>query len=286
MDKRAQILLKTLIEQHINDGQPVGSRALLQHSRLNISTATIRNIMSDLEALGFVESPHTSAGRVPTHKGYRFFVDTLLTIQPLEETALQDIRTQLTTHNTQELIHTAANLLSQLTQFVGIVMVPRQKHLAFRHVEFLPLSDTRILLIMVTQDGQVQNRILFTDKPYSSVMLNRASNYFNRTFVGKTFSEACHILQNELEQMQTDMNVLMRVALTTTQESLQTEDQIVISGGHHLLGIDSLSGNMQRLRKLFEAFERRTQLLALLTNSQQAEGIAIFIGQGKWLCAV
>ena len=277
MDKRAQILLKTLVEHYISDGQPIGSRTLLQHSGLDVSPATIRNVMSDLEQLGFITSPHTSAGRVPTQKGYRLFVDSLLTVQPLGNQAVQQLKSGLSSPNQHDLIASAADMLSQLTQFAGLVMIPKRKRLAFKHLEFLPLSETRILVIIVTSDGNVQNRIILTDKPYSSGELTQASNYFNSHYAGQTFEEVQQDLHSELKQMQGDMNRLMSAALDASSRQ-GDKDEVIIAGERNLLQVDELSTNVTSLRKLFELFERRTSLMQLLDNSQRAEGIQIFIG--------
>ncbi len=279
MDKRAQILLKTLVEHYISDGQPIGSRTLLQHSGLDVSPATIRNVMSDLEQLGFIASPHTSAGRVPTQKGYRLFVDSLLTVQPLGSQAVQQLKSGLSSPNPNELIASAADMLSQLTQFAGLVMIPKRKRIAFKHLEFLPLSETRILVIIVTSDGNVQNRIILTDKPYSSSELTQASNYFNSHYAGQTFEEVQQNLHAELQQMQSDMNRLMSAALAASNTQTKGDkDGVIIAGERNLLQVDELSTNVASLRKLFELFERRTSLMQLLDNSQHAEGIQIFIG--------
>ena len=277
MDKRAQILLKTLVEHYISDGQPIGSRTLLQHSGLDVSAATIRNVMSDLEQLGFIASPHTSAGRIPTQKGYRLFVDSLLTVQPLESQAIQTMRMGLNSPNQNELISSAADMLSQLTQFAGVVMIPKRQRVAFKHLEFLPLSDKRILVIIVTSDGNVQNRIILAEKPYSASELTQASNYFNANFSGQTFIEVQQKLHLELKQMQTDINQLMAAALEASSKA-GDNDGVVIAGERNLLQVDELSTNVNSLRKLFEIFERRTSLMQLLDNSQRAEGIQIFIG--------
>ena len=279
MDKRAQILLKTLVEHYISDGQPIGSRTLLQHSGLDVSAATIRNVMSDLEQLGFIASPHTSAGRIPTQKGYRLFVDSLLTVQPLETQAIQQLKSGLSSPNPTELIASAADMLSQLTQFAGLVMIPKRKRVAFKHLEFLPLSETRILVIIVTSDGNVQNRILMAEKKYSQSELTQASNYFNANFSGQTFEEVQQKLHIELQQMQSDMNRLMAAALEASSKAVDShKDGVVIAGERNLLQVDELSTNVSSLRKLFEIFERRTSLMQLLDNSQRAEGIQIFIG--------
>jgi heat-inducible transcriptional repressor len=279
MDKRAQILLKTLVEHYISDGQPIGSRTLLQHSGLDVSPATIRNVMSDLEQLGFIASPHTSAGRVPTQKGYRLFVDSLLTVQPLGSQAVQQLKSGLSSPNPNELINSAADMLSQLTQFAGLVMIPKRKRIAFKHLEFLPLSEKRILVIIVTSDGNVQNRIILADKPYSPSELTQASNYFNSHYAGQTFEEVQQNLHQELQQMQSDMNRLMSAALAASSAQAKGDkDGVIIAGERNLLQVDELSTNVTSLRKLFELFERRTSLMQLLDNSQHAEGIQIFIG--------
>jgi heat-inducible transcriptional repressor len=235
--------------------------------------------MSDLEQLGCIASPHTSAGRVPTQKGYRLFVDSLLTVQPLGSQAVQQLKSGLSSPNPNELINSAADMLSQLTQFAGLVMIPKRKRIAFKHLEFLPLSETRILVIIVTSDGNVQNRIILADKPYSSSELTHASNYFNSHYAGQTFEEVQQNLHSELQQMQSDMNRLMSAALAASSSQAKGDkDGVIIAGERNLLQVDELSTNVTSLRKLFELFERRTSLMQLLDNSQHAEGIQIFIG--------
>lgn len=277
MDKRAQILLKTLVEHYISDGQPIGSRTLLQHSGLDVSAATIRNVMSDLEQLGFITSPHTSAGRIPTQKGYRLFVDSLLTVQPLESNTVQQLKRGLTSPNPTELIANAADMLSQLSHFAGLVVTPKRKRIAFKHLEFLALSEKRILVIIVTSDNNVQNRIILTEKPFSNSELTQAGNYFNAHYSGYTFDEVQQKLHAELKQMQTDMNKLMTAALEASNKT-DVDDGVVIAGERNLLHVDELSTNVASLRKLFDIFERRTSLMQLLDNSQRAEGVQIFIG--------
>jgi heat shock gene repressor HrcA len=279
LDKRAQILLKTLVEHYISDGQPVGSRTLSKCSGLDLSPATIRNVMSDLEELGFIASPHTSAGRVPTQRGYRFFVDSLLTIKPLQNKEIERLASELSSPDPQELISATAGMLSNLTQFAGVVLIPKRKRISFRHLEFMPLSERRILVIIVTTDGTVQNRIILADKPYTASELTQASNFFNQHYTGLSFEEVQIKLHEELKQMQSDMTRLMSAALEASNKALQEDkDGVVISGEHNLLQVDDLSTNVGSLRKLFEVFERRTQLMQLMDNSQRAEGIQIFIG--------
>jgi len=279
LDERAQILLKTLIEHYVSDGQPMGSTALLQHSGLNLSSATIRNIMSDLEALGFVASPHTSAGRIPTQQGYRFFVDSLLSVQPLASKQIQQLENTLNSTNQQELIKAAADVLSELTQFAGIILIPKRKALVFKHLEFMPLSEKRILVIIVATDGSVQNRIILSDKPYSASELTQASQFFNSHYSGKTFDEARHGLHNDLKKMQADISRLMAAALNTdAPTNNKNKEDVIIAGERNLLNVDELANNVTTLRKLFDVFERRTSLMQLLDNSQKAEGVQIFIG--------
>jgi heat-inducible transcriptional repressor len=216
---------------------------------------------------------------VPTQKGYRLFVDSLLTVQPLGSQAVQQLKSGLSSPNPNELINSAADMLSQLTQFAGLVMIPKRKRIAFKHLEFLPLSETRILVIIVTSDGNVQNRIILADKPYSSSELTQASNYFNSHYAGQTFEEVQQNLHSELQQMQSDMNRLMSAAMAASSTQAKGDkDGVIIAGERNLLQVDELSTNVTSLRKLFELFERRTSLMQLLDNSQHAEGIQIFIG--------
>lgn len=279
MDKRAQILLKTLVEHYISEGQPIGSRTLLQHSGLDVSPATIRNVMSDLEQLGFITSPHTSAGRVPTKKGYRLFVDSLMTVQPLDHRAVTQLKTGFSSPNPQALISNAADMLSQLTQFAGVVMTPKRTRNVLKHLEFLHLNDKKILVILVTEDGQVQNRMLFTDKAFSASELTAASNYVNSQCQGLTLEEVQVKLKQELQEVQVDINRLMTAALEATSQPEPSEKEaVVISGERNLLQVDELSTNVTSLRKLFEIFERRTALMQLLDHSQRADGVQIFIG--------
>lgn len=280
MDERAQILLKTLVEHYVTDGQPMGSKALLQHSGLGLSPATIRNIMSDLEALGFVSSPHTSAGRIPTQQGYRFFVDSLLSMQPLESKQIKQLESTLSSTDQSELITTAADILSELTQFAGMILIPKRKALVFKHLEFMPLSDKRILLIIVSTDGSVQNRIILSDTPYSASSLTEASNYFNAHYSGQTFEQARHKLHGDLKKMQADISHLMTAALEepNPSQSKNKEEDVIIAGERNLLNVDELATNVITLRKLFDVFEQRSSLLQLLDNSQKAEGVQIFIG--------
>lgn len=275
---RARTLLKILVERYIAEGEPVGSRTLSRHSGLDLSPASIRNIMSDLEEMGFVASPHTSAGRVPTPRGYRFFVDTLLTVRPLDQDALGLLEKQLAPDDPHKLLSSASTLLSDLTHFAGLVMTPRRNPV-FRQIEFINLSEKRVLLIIVTQEGEVENRVLLTDRPYSQAQLTESANYFNRHFAGRTFDQVRTALKDELGRMRDDMQALMTAALNAGSEALEGQrESVVVSGSRNLLDVQDLSANMQNLRRLFDAFEQKTSLLALLEQSRNAQGVQIFIG--------
>jgi heat-inducible transcriptional repressor len=277
LNDRAQLLLKTLIERYIADGQPVGSRALSRYSGLDLSPASIRNVMADLEELGLIASPHTSAGRVPTPRGYRFFVDTLLTIKPLEAIEINQLEGQLQADNTQRLVASASQALSELTRFAGVVVTPRRSA-GFRHIEFVKLSEKRILLILVTPEGDVQNRILLSERPYTPSELVEATNILNQNFAGLTFDESRTRLREELLKLREDMVKLMTAAMEAGGEALSSSEEIVISGENKLLDVEDLSSNMVRLRGLFDLFERKTALLQLLDTSSNAHGVQIFIG--------
>jgi heat-inducible transcriptional repressor len=277
--ERAQRLLKMLVERYISDGQPVGSRALARLSGLELSPASIRNVMADLEELGFISSPHTSAGRVPTPRGYRFFVDTLLKVRPLDQVEISQLEGQLQPDNTQKLVAQASHLLSDLTRFAGVVMTPKRRTAAFRHIEFLGLSEKRILLIIVAPDGDVQNRIILTDRAYKPSELIEAGNFLNQNFAGQTFDEIKGRIHEELRQLREDVTQLMTMALEAGNEVMgQRSEDYVLSGGHNLLHVQDLSSNMVNLRKLFDLFEQKTSLLQLLDVSSRAEGVQIFIG--------
>jgi len=278
LNERALILLKTLVERYITEGQPVGSRALSRYSGLDLSPASIRNVMADLEEMGFIASPHTSAGRVPTVRGYRFFVDTLLTLKPLDTVEISQLEGQLHAQSTQKLVVSASQLLSELTHFAGVVMTPRRSA-GFRHIEFLRLSDTRILLILVTPEGDVQNRILMTEKRYTPAELVEAANILNQHYAGLTFEEIRRRIREELRRLTADMTQLMTAALEAgSQAASESAEEVVISGESNLLDSQDLASNMANLRKLFELFDRRTGLLQLLEISHRAQGVQIFIG--------
>jgi heat-inducible transcriptional repressor len=277
LDARARLLLKTLIERYIADGQPVGSRSLSKISGLDISPATIRNVMSDLEDMGFLASPHTSAGRIPTPRGYRLFVDSLLTVQPLEVQQTQIIQGQLQIAEPQRAIQAAAHLLSNLSQFAGVVLTPRRAS-TFRQVEFLRLSDKRVLLIIVTPQGDVQNRILMTERSYSQPQLIEAANVLNQHFAGLDFDEARRRLHGELAELHAEIARLMEAAVQAGADASQQSDPVVITGERNLIGVTELAADMEKLRALFDLFEHKQRLMDLLSVSSRAQGVQIYIG--------
>lgn len=279
LDSRAQTLLKALVERYIADGQPVGSRALSRISGLDLSPATIRNVMADLEEMGFVSSPHTSAGRVPTPRGYRVFVDTLLTVQQGEIDSLASKVQALDGHNPQQkIIANAAQMLSSLSQFAGVVMTPRAES-AFQQIEFLRLSEKRILLVIVAPNGDVQNRLLLTESDYTPAQLVQAGNYINHHFAGMSLADVRHKLQHELAALQNELSTLMKAAVQAGSDAMMdSSEDVVIAGERNLLNVNELSSNMKSLRQLFDLFEQKTGLINLLDTSSRASGVQIFIG--------
>lgn len=273
LDSRAKLLLKALVERYIADGQPVGSRTLSRASGLELSPATIRNVMSDLEELGLIASPHTSAGRIPTAKGYRLFVDTMLTVHSEQLTPFSIVPEQ-----PQKVIASAAHLLSSLSQFVGVVMAPRRTSV-FRHIEFLRLSERRILVIIVSPDGDVQNRVIFSEADFSQSQLLETANFLNRHYAGMAMEQVRERLKTEVETLRSEIAELMQAAVHVSSEALnEAQDEVVISGERNLLAVSDFSKDMDNLRRAFDLFEQKTQILRLLDVSSQAEGIRIFIG--------
>ncbi len=273
LDDRAKLLLKALVERYIADGQPVGSRTLSKASGLELSPATIRNVMADLEELGLIASPHTSAGRIPTARGYRLFVDTMLTVQ-----RHQLAPPELVPEQPQKVIANAASLLSNLSQFVGVVIAPRRTSV-FRQIEFLRLSERRLLVIIVSPEGDVQNRVIFTDVDYAPVQLVEAANFLNAHYAGLAMEQVRERLKTEVERLRGEVATLMQAAVNVSSEALtQAQDEVVIAGERNLLAVSDFSGDMHNLRRAFDLFEQKTQILRLLDISSQAEGVRIFIG--------
>lgn len=287
LNERAQLLLKTLIERYISDGQPVGSRALQQYSGLDVSPATIRNVMSDLEELGLVSSPHTSAGRIPTGLAYRLFIDTMLVTKPLDSARVQQMESQLQPDNPSRLIAQASNMLSELTRFAGVVATSRRDAITVRQIEFLRLGEKRVLLIIVMPDGEVENRVLLMPKDYTQSQLTEAGNFLNQNYLGCSFSQIRDRLRGELRELHQDMSALMAAALSAgdAADAKQSGDY-VISGEHNLLNVADLFNDMNRLRGLFSLFEQKTELLQLLEASRKGQGIHIFVGSESGLASL
>jgi heat-inducible transcriptional repressor len=275
MDERAKTLLKALVERYIADGQPVGSRTLSRESGLDLSPATIRNVMADLEDLGLIASPHTSAGRIPTARGYRLFVDTMLTAQPRDLGAVGDAP-QLHPDQPQRVIANAAQLLSSLSSFVGVVTAPRKVGV-FHHIEFLRLSERRILVILVTPDGDVQNRVILTAHDYTQSQLQEASNFLTAQYAGLSLDQVRERLKTEVDALRGEIATLMQAAVQAGTVADEPE-QLVISGERNLLAVQDFSSDMGSLRKLFDLFEQKTQLMRLLDVSSRADGVRIYIG--------
>jgi len=288
LDDRAKSLLKTLVERYIADGQPVGSRTLSRASGLDLSPATIRNVMADLEELGLIASPHTSAGRVPTARGYRLFVDTMLTARPVSElnatggaelaAVREHLHEQLHPDQPQRVIAQAASLLSSLTSYVGVVSAPRKAGV-FHHIEFLRLGERRVLVILVSPDGDVQNRVVFTARDHSQGELVEATNYVNAHYAGLTLEEVRERLKREVDELRGEIASLMQAAVDAGSEAPGVGgDQVIVSGERNLLGVQDFGQDLGSLRRLFDLFEQKTQLMRLLDVSSRAEGVRIFIG--------
>lgn len=282
LSNRAGTLLRTLVEMHIRDGQPVGSKALHAATGLAVSPATIRNVMSDLEERGFLASPHTSAGRVPTSRGYRFFVDSLLQVQPLDQLAIQALREELNPNrSSKDLVQAASNLLAQITTQAGIVTVPRPEAHQLRQLEFLPLSENRVLVILVTNEREVQNRIIQLERPLSEAQLKAAADLVNQRYAGADLPDVKARLVQEMEEARSRIDEYMSAALELANQALQSDtqdDDYVVAGENYLLG-QATPDDMDKLRELFDAFERKRDLLELLERSSRADGVQIFIGE-------
>ncbi|MFK8053339.1 MAG: heat-inducible transcriptional repressor HrcA [Woeseiaceae bacterium] len=285
MTPRAQELLRALIERYAQDGQPVGSRTLAKDAGLELSPATIRNVMSDLEELGFVSAPHTSAGRIPTEQGYRFFVDTLMRVKPLNSAAVKELESHLQseTGDTGTLVSTASSVLSQFTQMAGVVTVPRAERVTLRQIEFLPLSDRRVLAIMVINESEVQNRILQTNREYGRDELTVAANFINAKCAGKDLSQIRTVILEEMERARTTMNQAMIDMVSVAHTAFSSDDkptrgEYVLAGETNLMDFSELS-DVEKLRRLFDAFNQKRDLLDLLDRSIEANGVQIFIGE-------
>ena len=283
LSQRAEVLLKTLIERYIADGQPVGSRLLARQAGLELSPATVRNVMADLEEMGLIRAPHTSAGRIPTELGYRLFVDSLLKVRPPNSSDVRRLQDEFkTSRDPHQLMESTSQLLSEVSHLAGVVLVPRREDTAtFRQLEFLGLTGGRILVILVTEDGTVHNRVISAEREFSPAELVQAANYFNETFAGRPLGEVRLALVSEMQQASDDLQRIMRLALSMARQALDTErsdsDDLVVHGESNLMDFPEL-GDIRMLRRLFEAFNTKRDLLHLLDRSVRAGGIKIFIG--------
>lgn len=282
VSERAQHFLKALIERYIRSGQPVGSRTLSKDTGLDLSPATVRNVMADLEEMGLVASPHTSSGRVPTVSGYRLFLDSLLTVKPLDENEVDAMRRRLESFgDASTIIENASQILSGVTHLAGVVMLPRHERDAFRQIEFLPLSGGRVLAILVTGEGDVHNRIINTECAYTSAQLEQAANYLNAMFTGQDMQEVRKRLLADLKNTHAHMDQIMMRAVEMAQrvvEAAETTDDCFIAGQTNLMEFNELA-SMERLKQLFDAFNEKNQILHLLDRCIEAEGVQIFVGE-------
>jgi heat-inducible transcriptional repressor len=284
LSERAQQLLKVLIESYIRDGQPVASRSLSRDSGLSLSTATIRNVMADLEAYGFVSSPHTSAGRVPTPKGYRFFIDTLLQVQPMEQVAAEQMRQHLRfAVDSRAVVASASQLLSNITQRAGVVSLQAPPAASLTHIEFLPLSDQRVLAILVFDDREVQNRVVHLERAVPAEELRRAAAMLNEQVRGRTVAEVREDLINQLSEMRERLNQGMGDTISVAQQLFadtpqRADMELMVAGETKLMGFAELS-SVEKLRRLFDAFNEKRDILQLLDLSLHGQGVQIFIGQ-------
>jgi heat-inducible transcriptional repressor len=280
LDLRARRLLKALVAQYIVDGQPVGSRTLSKSAGVDLSPATIRNVLADLEDSGLLIAPHTSAGRVPTAQGYRLFVDSLLKVEPLEMAEIERLRDEMPgSGTTQELLNKVGSLLSDTTQFVGVVSVPTREHFGFRQIEFVPIGASRVLVVIVFNDGEVQNRIIETDRPVSRSELDTASNYLTAQFAGLPLREVRARLVAELNQARQSMDQMMARAIQFAESAFaHSAPDVLVAGQNKLMGCHEVS-DIDKLRVLFDAFATKQQILGLLERSLRADGVNVFIGE-------
>lgn len=284
LSERAERLLKTLIDRYIREGQPVGSRMLARESGMDVSPATVRNVMSDLEELGLVASPHTSSGRVPTAKGYRLFVDSLLTVRPLAEREVESLKEQLAAgEDLHRVLESASSLLSEITKMAGVVRVPRREQVTLRQVEFLPLSDNRILVILVVNEREVQNRIIQPGRTFSESELQQMANYLTQEFAGRDLQAVREAVLKQMRDVREHVNRLMLNAIEVAGQAFSDEpgpgdDDFLLAGHTNLMSYAEMS-DVGKLRQLFEAFSQKRDILHLLDQSLQAEGVQLFIGE-------
>ena len=282
-DERTSQLMKVLVESYINDGLPVGSKALVESSGLKVSSATVRNVMSDLEKMGLIHAPHTSAGRIPTVQGYRLFVDSLLSVKQPDKSLLRQVASHIQDSDEQsKILENASDTLSGMTQMAGLVVLPKKALVALIQVEFIPLSNKRILAVLVQSDNEVQNRILQVERDFSPAQLQQMSNYLNTFLAGKSIKTVCQTLLQEMDNTRQKMNDMMRSAIQMASHAFaehhEDQDDFMISGETNLMQYNDIS-SMDRMRQLFEAFHEKQHILSLLSQVSDAEGVQLFIGQ-------
>ncbi|MFT7131752.1 MAG: heat-inducible transcriptional repressor [Cyclobacteriaceae bacterium] len=281
ISEKAQMVLKSLVERYIADGLPVGSKTLAAESRVTVSSATVRNIMADLEDKGYVTSPHTSAGRIPTAQGYRFFVDSLLDMAPLGRQDLAQMQRQLDPDwSTQQLVQSTSSILSNITQMAGLVTIPRRDQVTLRHVEFLSLNANRVLVILVLADHEVQNRIIYTNEAYTEIQLKEASNFINQSFTGRSLGRIREQLIDAMKSDRENLNGLMVTTLEVAEKAFEQEEagDYVMAGQENLVEI-SPGQPLEDIRNLFKAFSLKGDILHLLDRCLQGDGVQLFIGQ-------
>ncbi len=282
-DERTSQLMKVLVESYINDGLPVGSKALVQSSGLKVSPATVRNVMADLEKMGLIHAPHTSAGRVPTVQGYRLFVDSLLSVKQPDEQLLEQLTAHISHSDDQgETLESAMDMLSGMTQMAGLVVLPKKELIALTQIEFIPLSNKRVLAVLIQSDNEVQNRVLQMEHDYAPAQLQQMSNYLNSFLAGKSIKAACQTLLQEMEKTRRQMDDMMRSAIQMATHAFaehhEAQDDFMISGETNLMQYADNS-DMNRMRQLFEAFHEKQHILGLLSKVSDADGVQLFIGQ-------
>ena len=280
---RTSQLMKVLVESYISDGLPVGSKALVESSGLNVSSATVRNIMSDLEKMGLIHAPHTSAGRIPTVQGYRLFVDSLLSVKQPDKSLLQQVASHISDSDEQsKILENASDTLSDMTQMAGLVVLPKKELVALIQVEFIPLSNKRILAVLVQSDTEVQNRVLQVERDFLPAQLQQMSNYLNTLLAGKSIKTVCRTLSQEMENTRRKMDDMMRSAIQMASHAFaehdEDQDDFMISGETNLMQYDDIS-SMDRMRRLFDAFHEKQHILSLLNQVSDADGVQLFIGQ-------
>lgn len=286
LDPRARRLLHALIAQHIREGTPVPSRMLAKQAGLEVSPATVRNIMANLEEVGLLAAPHTSAGRIPTAQAYRLFVDSLLEVAPLQDVEIERLREQMPPGvGTQTLLAQASEMLSAMSQFVGVVTMPQRSHGVFKHIDFMALDGNRVLVILVLPDNEVQNRIVQLPVAVEASALEQAANYLNRHCIGKDFSQIRQHLLAELQNTRAEMDALLNAAMSVSGQMLAESprtDGMLLSGQTRMMGVQGLS-DMNRLKSLFEAFSSQREILGLLESCADAQGVRVFIGEESGL---